>query len=66
VNGFGAIAEFDIADAEELSTLQPVSRLAHSNGTFTAANRSELGADLLWDDGSEIIWDDDTNIGWEA
>jgi hypothetical protein len=65
MNGFSAIAEFDIADAEETVTLQPVSRLAHSNGTFTAANRSELGGDLLWDNGGEIIWDDGTNIGGE-
>jgi hypothetical protein len=68
--GFDAIGRHAVGemilDATPPITYPRASANMSSGGTSYANNQTELGADLLWDDGSLIAWDDDTLIGWEA
>lgn len=66
MNGFDAIAALEIAGIDDIVLYNPVSKLAHSTGTSSAANAAPLGMDILWDNGDEMTWDNDTNIGMEA
>ena len=68
MNGFHAIAAIVTGMAYEVQVLDRISTTAQGGGISQAAGRTDLGGDLLWDDGSFIVWDDstNTNIGWEA